>query len=218
MDVEPATARVQIPVFTDRETRTLPVGPVITGNPAPGFEIASVTVEPSVVTVEGDADDLVALEQIDTAPVSVNGMTADTTVTVALSTPDGVTPLDSATVDVTITLRPVTATRSFEVGVRFVGGDPDLRYAVDVDRVLIAVGGSIADLDRLEGGSLVADLDVSGLGVGTSDVEVTADLPAGVTLVSASPSSVSVTITAAPEALASPSASATPTPTASPGG
>jgi YbbR domain-containing protein len=220
VDVEPATARVQIPVFTDRETRTLPVGPVITGTPAPGFEIASVTVEPSVVTVEGDADDLVALEQVDTAPVSVNGMTADTTVTVALVTPDGVTPLDRATVDVTITLRPVTATRSFEVGVRFVGDDPDLRYAVDVDRVLITVGGSIADLDRLEGGSLVVDLDVSGLGVGTSDVEVTADLPAGVTLVSASPSSVSVTITTAPEALAtpSPSATASPTPAASPGG
>jgi YbbR domain-containing protein len=150
----------------------------------------------------------------------VNGISADTTVTVGLATPDGVTPLDGATVDVTITVRPVTGTRSFEVGVRLVGDDADLRYAVAVDRVLITVGGSIADLDRLDGGSLVADLDVSGLGVGTSDVDVTADLPPGVTLVNADPSSVAVTITAAPEALATPSpaATATPTPTASPGG
>ncbi len=218
VDVDPATARVQIPVFTDRETRTLPVGPVITGSPAPGFEIASVTVEPAVVTVEGDADDLVALEQVDTAPVSVNGFSADATVTVALATPDGVTPLDRATVDVTITLRPITATRSFEVGIRLVGDDPDLRYAVGVDRVLITVGGSLADLDRLEGATLVADLDVTGLGVGSSDVDVAADLPAGVTLVSANPDTVEVTITAAPEASPTPGATATPTPTASPGG
>jgi YbbR domain-containing protein len=220
VDVEPATARVQIPVFTDRETRTLPVGPVITGTPAPGFEIASVTVEPSVVTVEGDADELVALEQVDTAPVSVNGLSTGETVTVELVTPEGVAPLGSPTVAVTITVRPVTATRSFEVGIRLVGDDPDLRYDVSVDRVLITVGGSVADLDRLTGGTLVADLDVTGLGVGTRDVEVTADLPAGVTLVSASPSSVPVTVTAAPTATASPSptATASPSPTASPGG
>jgi YbbR domain-containing protein len=220
VDVEPATARVQIPVFTDRETRTLPVSPVITGTPAAGFEIASVTVEPSVVTVEGDADELVELERVDTAPVSVNGNSSTQTVVVELATPQGVVPLDSPTVEVTITLRSVTATRSFEVGVRLIGDAPELRYDVAVDRVLITVGGSVADLDRLDGGSLVADLDVTGLDVGTSEVDVSADLPAGVTFVSASPARVSVIITAADAAVASPSpaASASPEALPSPGG
>lgn len=219
VDVAPATARVTIPVFSDRQSRTLPVSPVVTGTAAPGFEIASVVVEPSVVTVEGDADELVALERIDTEPISVSGLSSDRTLEVGLSVPAGVVPLDRSTVEVTVSVRPVTATRSFEVGLRLLGIDPDLVYEPSVDRVLITVGGSVADLDRLTGSTLVADLDVTGLEVGTHAVDVGADLPAGVTLVSASPAAVSVVI-GAPEAAAtaSPTAPASPesTPTAAP--
>ncbi len=46
LDVTPATARVTIPVFSDQQSRTLPVNPVITGTPAAGFEIESVVVSP----------------------------------------------------------------------------------------------------------------------------------------------------------------------------
>ena len=94
--------------------------------------------------------------------------------------------------------RPITSTRNFEVGYRYVGADVDLRYSVPVDRVAIDVGGSKADLDRLEGSTLVADLDVSGLDPGTTDVAVTVDLPTGLTLVSANPATVPVTVTAPP--------------------
>ena len=58
LEITPPTARVKIPVFSDRQTRTLPVNPIITGNPAAGFEIESVTVDPLVVLVAGDADQL----------------------------------------------------------------------------------------------------------------------------------------------------------------
>lgn len=226
VEIEPATARVQIPVFADRQSRTLPVSPVLTGTVAAGFEIASVTVDPPAVTVEGDADELVELERIDTDAVSVNGLSSDATVEVGLAMPTGVVPLDRDTVAVTIVVRPVTATRSFEVGLRLVGASSDLVYTPSVDRVIITVGGSLADLDRLVGATLLADLDVTDLDVGTSDVEVTADLPAGVTLVSASPAAVTVTVgtpppSPSPEALptlSTPTATAAPTPTATPAG
>jgi YbbR domain-containing protein len=225
VNLEPATARVIIPVFSDRQSRTLPVSPVITGTAAPGFEIASVTVEPSVVTVEGDADELVALERIDTAPVPVSGLSSDETFEVDLALPAGVVVLDRDTVSVRVTVRPVTSTRSFEVGLRLVGAESDLVYEPSVDRVLITVGGSVADLDRLTGATIVADLDVDGLGVGSHEVEVTADLPAGITLVASSPPTVTVVV-AAPEPSPTPSPTstptaapaATPTPTPTPGG
>jgi hypothetical protein len=94
-----------------------------------------------------------------------------------------------------------------------------------LDRVLITVGGSLADLDRLDGSTLLADLDVAGLEVGTGSAPVSIDLPAGVALVAASPDSVSVTVTslapASPAALVSPSPAAdgsAPPPSPSPGG
>ena len=196
--LDPSTARVTIPVFSDRQSRTLPVSPQTTGTPAAGFEIASLTVDPSFVTVEGDIDELEALPSVDTEPISVAGLSASETVDAGFALPAGVVVLDVQAVKVTIGVRAVAATRTFEVGVRMVGAQTNMAYTAAVDRVSIIVGGSPADLDRLNGATLVADLDVAALGPGTADVPVTAALPAGVALVSATPPRVAVTVTALP--------------------
>jgi YbbR domain-containing protein len=211
VDVEPRAAHVTIPVFSDRETRTLPVNPVITGDPAAGFEIAGVTVDPPVMLVEGDADQLAELIRVDTEAISMTGVSSDRTVVVGLALPTGVLAVGDDQISVTVLLRPVTATRSFEVGVQLIGAGRGLSYALDTDRILVTIGGSVADLDRLSGTALVLDVNVTGLQPGTENVPVSLDLPAGVTLVSATPGTVTVTITA-------PSPSPSPTPSASAGG
>ncbi len=194
IQITPNSARVTIPVFSDRQSRSLPVKPLISGDPAAGFEIASVTVDPSVVTVEGDIDQLAALTSVETEAVSVTGLSGPRTFSTTLVLPTGVVAIGSDSIDVTVTVRPVTSTRTFEVGLRLVGADPTLSYRLGTDRVLLTVGGSIADLDRLNGGTLVADLVVSSLGIGTQVVPVTATLPGGVTLVGTDPSVVSINI------------------------
>ena len=47
VELDPRTVHVTIPLFTNRESRTLPVNPVVTGTPAQGFRIASVAVGPA---------------------------------------------------------------------------------------------------------------------------------------------------------------------------
>lgn len=211
VDVEPRAAHITIPVFSDRETRTLPINPVVTGDPAAGFEIASVTVDPPVILVEGDADQLAQLVRVDTEPVSMTGASSDRTVNVGLALPTGVLAVGDDQISVAIALRPVTATRTFSAGVQMIGAGRGLSYALDTDRVLVTLGGSVADLDRLSGTALVVDLAVTGLQPGTEQVPVTMNLPAGVALVSATPATVGVTITAPPP-------SVSPTPSASAGG
>jgi YbbR domain-containing protein len=196
--VEPATARITIRVFSDRQTRSLPVNPVVVGTPAAGFEIASVTADAQVVLVEGDADQLAALDRADTLAISVSGLSSDLTTSIGFDLPEGVVPLTDATIRVTVTLRPITGTRTFGVGLSLPDARPDLIYAISTNQVLLTVGGAAATLDALSGATLVARLDVAGLGPGTHDVTVTATLPAGVAFVSAAPSSVQVTITAPP--------------------
>lgn len=195
VDVTPATARVTIPVFSDRQTRTLTVNVIFTGTPAAGFEIASITVQPLAVAVAGDADQLAELVRVDTEPVPLTGVSSDLTTSVRLALPTGIVPVGNDVVVVTIKLRPVTATRTFNAGIRLVGARSDLTYDVAVDQVLLTIGGSVAELDRLSGSSLVVDLDVTVLTAGSADVPVTADLPAGTILVAASPSKVRVTVT-----------------------
>lgn len=195
VDVEPERVRVRIAVFTDRQTKTLPVSPVVIGTPAAGFEVAGpIAVEPLVVTVEGDVDDLVGLERADTEPVSISGASSSVEQTVALQLPDGVQALGAGSVTVTIQLRPVTATRTFEAGLVVVGARADKRYALSTDRVVVTIGGSVADLDRLSGTTLVLTVDVTGLDDGVHRVPVSANLTTGLTLIAASPNPVEVTV------------------------
>jgi YbbR domain-containing protein len=214
LEVTPPTARVTIPVFSDQQSRTLPVNPIITGTPAAGFEVASVSVDPQVVLVTGDADQLAQLTAADTVPIPMTGVSSNETVTVKLALPTGVVQVADSPVSVTVKVRPVTGTRTFSAGLQLLGASNDLAYALSTDRVLVTIGGSTADLDRLSGATLVMDLDVAGLKAGVHDVPVTAILPAGTTLVAASPASVTVTISA-PAASSPPSAS--PSPSASGG-
>jgi YbbR domain-containing protein len=215
VNVVPATARVSIPVFSNKESRTLTISPLVTGDPAPGFELIGATAEPQVVTVEGDIDDLEPLQSIDTAPVSIGGISSNQTLETTLALPNGVVALDVQTVRVSIKVQPVTGTRSYEVGVTLVGARSDRTYSLSTDRVILTVGGSVADLDRLEGSTLVVTLDVTNLTPGTTAVPVEADLPAGVAFVSASPDRISVTVAVPPSS--SPAAGSAP-PVASPSG
>jgi YbbR domain-containing protein len=213
IDVTPSTARVTIPVFSDRQTRSLPVNPILTGTPAAGFEIASVTVDPQVVLVEGDADQLAELVSADTTPMGMTGVSADITVEAQLALPTGIVAVGDDAVRVSIKIRRVTETRTFSAGLRLVGTRRDLTYNFATDRVIVTIGGSSADLDRLTGSSLVANIDVTGLGPGTVDVPVSVDLPTGPTLVAATPATITITIGAIP----TPSTSPGPTPSPSGG-
>jgi YbbR domain-containing protein len=194
IEVEPAVVRVRVPVFTDRRTKSLPVTPIVAGTPAAGFEIESVTVDPIVVNVEGDANDLAALELLETLQVVVSGASSELVQEVGLVLPPGVQVIGSGTVEVTVRLRPKTATRTFQAGLILVGARPDRRYELSTDSVLVTITGSVADLDRLAASSLSLTVDVTGFEPGTHIVEVSANLTAGLSLQNVSPNPIEVSV------------------------
>ena len=216
VDVEPATVHVQIPLFTDKESRTLPVNPVIAGQPAPGFRITAVSVDPTTVTVEGDAEQLTTLIQIDTAPVSVAGATAGVSQTVALAPPNGIAPTSAGSVTVKVTIEPITQTRTYGAGIRLDGRANGLTYTLSTEQVLLTLFGSVADLDQLSAGPLEVGVNVAGLGPGEHEVAVVPVIPSGVEVVTISPERVTVTVTEGAASPAAPTQTATPGATASP--
>lgn len=216
VNVEPAAVRVTVQIGSQLATQGLPVTPIITGAPASTMEVASVDVQPALVTVEGEADALGGLVSIDTRPISIAGASSDVVTEVGLVVPEGVAILDVDRVRVTITLRPKQGTRSYEAGIEIVNADPAFRYEPAVDQVRLTVGGTVAALDAIDAARLTARLDVVGLGEGTTNVRVTVELPEGVSLVAASPPEVAVTVimipTPAPAATPAPTPAPTPTP------
>ena len=100
-------------------------------------------------------------------------------------------------------------------------GGPDLAYRPAIDRVLLTVGGTLEALDAVDPTKIAALVDVAGLGPGTTAVPVSARLPAGVSLVAASPREVTVTVTpvtpvATPAPTAGPATSPATTPSPAP--
>jgi len=218
VDVQPSTVRVTVQIGSQLATTTLPVQASVSGTPAASFEIASIDVQPALVTVEGEADALAGLVSIATRPVAISGATADVVTEVGLALPAGVAALGVEQVRVTIVIRPRTGTRTFEAGIEIVNANPDLEYRPAVDRVLVTVGGTLEALDAVDPTRITARLDVVGLGAGTAAVPVAVELPAGVSLVAVSPLEVSVTATPIVEPTPSPSpaSEATPAPTGVP--
>lgn len=194
VNMSPQTVHVTIPVYTNRQSKTVPVDPSISGTPAPGFRVASVDVNPLTVTVEGNASQLASLVSAATDPVEIAGATRAVTQAVALSMPTGVTAVDNPTVEVTVQIVAVTETRTFTAGLRIDGGSPTATYALSAQSVLITVYGSTADLDRLGSAAITVGLDVSGLTPGVHQLTVVPSLPSGVTVVSMDPTTVTVTV------------------------
>ena len=208
VNVEPGSVHVKITVGSGLLTKNLPVFPIVTGTPATGYEIDTVTVAPPIVQVEGDADALAALVKVDTVPMSISGAATDLTRTVALDLPQGVDSLSGSSVDVTITLKPTAATRTYSAGVVLSGARGDRTYSLSSDSVLVTVGGTVVALDGLDPRTLAVVADVDGLAPGTHKVKLKTSFPADIKLVAVSPAEITVTVAElAPPPSASPAPS-----------
>ena len=214
VDTEPALVHVVIPVYENLTSRSIPVNPIVTGTPAAGFRIASIEVEPLVVTVEGDQAALQTLAAADTAPVVVSGTTRDVTEEVAYALPTGVSAVEGGTARVTVRIEAVTETRTYTAGISLDGRSPDLLYSASETQVLLTLYGSTAVLDRLEASPIVISINVASLGPGTHEVAVVPTLASSITVAATSPQTIVVVVT--PRATPSPASIPSPTPTSSP--
>jgi YbbR domain-containing protein len=210
IDVDPETVSVQIDVEAVETTATVTVRPVIDGTPAPGFALEALRVEPSAVTLRGLPEDLAEITDLATAPLSIEGLSADEEFEAELELPENVTLADGgeATVTVTATIGPSVSSRTFVLGVicQNAGSNACLP---GLEQVAVTVSGPGEVLGGLSAADLTPVLDVSGLGPGSHTVTPTiGGLPEGAELLSISPGTVPVVI----QAPATPAPEPTPEP------
>lgn len=197
VDVEPTTVRVTMVVDKNTRTKPVPIAVQFAGNPAPGFEVTRVTVEPQIVSIAGDAADLSEITTVQTEPLSIDGRTSDLDATVAFALPSGVDVVTPKSVQVHVDIRPITESRNFSAGIRITGAAADRTYALSIPQAQLTVGGAPADLDQLSGANLSLVADVTGLPPGIHEVPLTIDLGSRVNVIAISPATVTITIVAA---------------------
>lgn len=211
VDVEPESISVQVNVRFTETTQTVPVRPDISGTPAPGFALESLTYDPQLVTLRGLPDALAGISEVLTEPLSIDGVSTAQEFEAELVLPEGTRLADgsaASVIAVTAGIGPSVSSRTFVVGVVCEGaGDNACLPAIGELAVTLSGPGDI--LSGLSAADLTPTLDATGLAPGTYDLSPSVGgLPDGVELLGITPVTISVTIRApaAPE----------PTPTPAP--
>ena len=194
VDVEPTTVHVTMAVFPNLETATVPITAAIVGSLQPGFDLGRVTLSSPSVSIKGSAADLAKVTDLSTQPISLDGRTADFDATVGFDPPDGVSVLRPQAVTVHVQIRAVSSSRTFTAGIVLGGARTDRQYSLSVPEATLTIGGSSADLDRLNGGTLSLTANVADLEPGTHTVPLTIQLQGGLSVVAISPPNVIVTV------------------------
>jgi YbbR domain-containing protein len=180
--------------FEPSATKLIPIVPEVEGEPAPGFEIGTVTAEPSTVEVEGPRSAVAALTAAITEPVSAAGASGPITEVVGVGVADPSVRLKQAEpVRVTVNITPAQlewAVASIPVKVLNAAG----RVTVAPTTVTAHVRGTRDAMAGAPASAFDASVDIAGLRPGEYELPVRLGLPPRVGLTRVDPAEVRVRI------------------------
>jgi YbbR domain-containing protein len=198
---EELEATVKISAVKDQKIAG--VQPTIIGTPKDNIWIKSITVEPNYIVLNGESDKLTTLDFVKTTDIDVSGISNDSTFDVQVTgLPEGVSVEGNNNVKVNIkveitessNISGLRKTFTLPVLVRKFNSDQK-SISIDPMTVTLVVEGEekiISDISS----KLNVELDISGYEGNEAVVDVTEnniDLPAGVKVVSITPSKVEIT-------------------------
>lgn len=168
-----------------------------TGEPAPGYRLLNVTVEPDSVFVTGPPAQLAALTRLETEQINLTGLTESTEMRVTLDLPSSIELDQDQEIFVRIEIEPRADTASFRRDVEVLGLGPDLEVSrIRPEDVRIIFFGPLLALEGLIEGDIRVTVDLFELEEGSYSVEPEVVFPErGIELRSVQPSVVTVEIT-----------------------
>ena len=222
VELVPRVVSVTVPIVQRAGFRDVPVRVRWQGQPAPGYRISNVTVDPQIVTIFGSPADIESIPGfVETLPVVVEGANADVVERLPLTLPESVSVFGVQAVQVRISITPIEGGLTVERAPVIQGLTPGLTAHVSPETVDVIIAGPLPRLDSLRVADVRVVLDLSGLPVGTYTITPTVVLPEGIRMESMIPGTVEVDIelststpTSTPTRTPTPTSTPTPTPTA----
>lgn len=195
--VTPITADVTVELEQREYTLQFAVNPVVSGQPAAGYNVGGIRVEPRLVNVTGSLELLQSIDAVRgllTDEISVADAREDVIRTVEIDLPAGATVPGSPSVSVTIDISPARGEFSFRV-------IPQIRNMADglvvtpAGPIEVTLIGDIPVLEDLTATSIVATIDAQGLREGLYALPVVVTAPPGTTITLVDPQELGVAIT-----------------------
>ena len=182
--------------YAAHDAKQVPIQVDITGTPANGYQVGTVTCTPKYAEVTGAAEDLDALLSIHLDSIDVSGRNAAVTKTFNLENhlPEGISLRDSSnnSVQVTVAIEAAQKGKQFtldESRLTVLGQEDGKSYSFGTAHVTVT--GDSSTLNSLRAEDLNGSVHVNGMSEGTHRVLVHLDLPNGL---SASPVYIDVTV------------------------
>ena len=195
VQISPPSIEVEVPVEQAVFRRAVAVTPRIHGEPAPGFRVRSISVEPVTAVVVGTLADLEAAGSATTEPVEISDRRSDLRASAVVVPPSGLT-LDQPglTVIVTVGLAPFTVEAVFPVPVEVIGLGGGLSVSLAPRRVAVRVRGPAPDIAELDASSFRVTVDALGVQPGVRTEPVRVAFSGDVDIVSVAPREVTLVV------------------------
>ena len=193
----PDTVQARIGVEQLSNYRDLPVVVKWRGQPAEGYSVADISVEPIIVTVFGRDNAVQGTKGfIETLDVVIDNKQDDVDERVGVNVPPGVSLVsEGQTVRVRMRVRPLIGSRSVKRRPIFLGLSTTLSATVQPAQVDIVLTGPLPRLNKLTEDDVRATIDVVGLDEGSFQLTPKVVAPDGVTASSLLPAAVQVDLT-----------------------
>lgn len=213
VEVEPSQVHIVVPVEQWPGRKEVAVRVNLQGQPAAGYRLSNVRVNPSTVVLVGSTEVLAQVPGfVETEPMTLTNATSEIQRRVQLLVPEGVTVLEGNAVDVTVSITPIEGGTTVRQEPVIQGLAPGLTATVSLRTVDVILSSPLPLLESLGPDDIFVILDLTGLLPGNHIVVPRVVVPAGIRAEGVLPESVEVIIS--PQAPATPEATPTGTPVA----
>jgi YbbR domain-containing protein len=174
--IDAPQASVVVNVHPAEGSKQVVVSPNIQGQEAlneAGYFVAAIDVQPALVTITGEPDDLAVTEGVvETTPIDISTAIEDVIAQVQLELPEGITLQDGVqTVQVSIRIEARSGTVTLPIEVLAEGLTPGYFALFSPEIVQVIVTGPLPLLDVLEEGHVQVFVNLEDLGIGVHAVE-----------------------------------------------
>ena len=174
LNLSSSSATVNVEIYPSMEVKVRSaLEDIITGKPADGYVVESVSVQPETVTIAGDAETLETLTSLWFEPISVDGATRSFSARAKLSGLLNVKYMSAEQVYVSIVIAEETVTEQIDnVRISYVGQDERFTLYAESVPASVRVTGAKSLVETLKANGMDAVCDLTGLTEGTHTVSV----------------------------------------------
>ncbi len=191
LSVLPSRVKVLVSLKPGWPTKIVRIKVNIKGKPKKAYEVSSIEVIPSHITIMGPSSILEKINEVFTPPIDISTLEGTSTFELKLFPPDkSLKFLENPKVKVVVELKEKLVEREYLVPVRVVGSSVFLKWKVSPYQVKVKVKGKYSKIRALRAKDIFVSVDVSNLERKEAMLPVEVSLPPGVEIVSVKPTSV----------------------------